>query len=348
MSVHAYHLAVCIGRFQPFHLGHRSVLLQALSQARRCLVLLGSACQARTPFQPWTWQERAEMVRQSLPEDLRERVDVQPLRDHYDERRWADAVRAAVRASAPEARQVMVAGHFKDASSAWLRDFPEWKLWAVPGFGAYDARTVRDALLGAGPGQAQAALQRMAPLLHANTLEFLRDWLDRGHLPALAAEWQALARGRAEWAGSPYPPVFVTVDAVIRCQGRVLLIRRGQAPGLGLLAVPGGFLEQRDTVYQSAVRELEEETGLAMLEPALRQCLKAVAVFDRPDRSARGRVITHAHYFDLGDRALPAVQAGDDAREAEWVPIARLAELEDQFHDDHFQMVDHFLGLPRA
>ena len=104
------------------------------------------------------------------------------------------------------------------------------------------------------------------------------------HLPALAAEWQALARGRAQWAGSPYPPVFVTVDAVIRCQGRVLLIRRGQAPGLGLLAVPGGFLEQRDTVYQSAVRELEEETGLAMLEPALRQCLKAVTVFDRPEK----------------------------------------------------------------
>ncbi|RCW67558.1 NUDIX domain-containing protein [Pseudorhodoferax soli] len=347
MSVPPYALAVCIGRFQPFHLGHRSVLVQALAQASRCLVLLGSAHQARTPAQPWTWQERAEMLRQALPEELRERVEVQPLRDHHDEQRWADSVRALVAAALPEGGRVLLAGHFKDASSAWVRDFPQWKLWAVPGFGAYDARTVRDALLGAGADGAQAALLRMAPLLHANTQEFLRDWLDQGHLPALVAEWQALARGRAEWAGSPYPPVFVTVDAVIRCQGRVLLIRRGQAPGLGLLAVPGGFLEQRDTVYQSAVRELEEETGLAMLEPALRQCLKAVAVFDRPDRSQRGRVITHAHYFDLGERALPAVQAGDDARDAQWVPIAELAELEPQFHDDHFQMLDHFLGVLR-
>lgn len=338
-------LAVCIGRFQPFHLGHAAVLQQALARAKRCLVLLGSAHQARTPAQPWTWQERADMLRRALPEALRERVEVQPLRDHTDERRWAAAVQQAVRSALPDGGRVLLAAHFKDASSAWLRDFPSWKLWTVPAFGAYAAATVRDALFGAAPGQAQAALTRMAPLLHTNTLEFLRDWLEQGHWPALAAEWQALARGRAEWAGSPYPPVFVTVDAVIRCQDRVLLIRRGQAPGLGLLAVPGGFLEARDTVYQSAVRELEEETGLAMLEPALRQCLRAVTVFDRPDRSQRGRTITHAHYFDLGDRVLPPVQAGDDARDAMWVPIAELAALEPQFHDDHFQMLDHFLQL---
>ena len=70
-----------------------------------------------------------------------------------------------------------------------------------------------------------------------------------------------------------------------------------------------------------------------------------MAVFDHPDRSQRGRVITHAHYFDLGERALPAVEAGDDARSVEWVSIAEIAALEDQFHDDHFHMLDHFLGV---
>lgn len=340
-----YDLAVCVGRFQPFHLGHRAVLRNLLGQARRCLVLLGSAYQARTPRQPWTWQERAEMLRLALPEDERERVQVLPLRDLHGDGRWAASVRQAVHAAAPEARAIVLAGHFKDASSAWLREFAQWKLWAMDAFDHAGAAPLRDALLGAPPGQALEMLDEVAPALHPNTVEFLRDWLQQGHLPALAEEWRALARGRAEWAGAPYPPVFVTVDAVIRCQSSVLLIRRGQAPGKGRLAVPGGFLEQRDTVYQSAVRELEEETGLAMLEPALRQCLKAVAVFDHPDRSQRGRVITHAHYFDLGERALPAVQAGDDARDAEWVRIGDLAALEDQFHDDHFQMLDHFLHL---
>jgi len=70
-----------------------------------------------------------------------------------------------------------------------------------------------------------------------------------------------------------------------------------------------------------------------------------VAVFDHPDRSQRGRTITHAHCFDLGDRDLPEVAGADDALTAEWIPVSELTALEDRFHDDHFHMLDHFLGL---
>jgi len=68
-------------------------------------------------------------------------------------------------------------------------------------------------------------------------------------------------------------------------------------------------------------------------------------VFDHPDRSLRGRVITHAHYFDLGSRRLPEVAGGDDAADARWVPIPQLRAMEDQFHDDHFHVLDAFLEL---
>jgi bifunctional NMN adenylyltransferase/nudix hydrolase len=80
----------------------------------------------------------------------------------------------------------------------------------------------------------------------------------------------------------------------------------------------------------------------------MRGALKANVVFDHPDRSQRGRTITHAFYFDIGQRERPEVQAGDDAARVEWVPIAQLASLEDQFHDDHFHMLDHFLDLTGA
>jgi bifunctional NMN adenylyltransferase/nudix hydrolase len=39
------------------------------------------------------------------------------------------------------------------------------------------------------------------------------------------------------------------------------------------------------------------------------------------------------------------VRAGDDAARVEWVAIDKLASIEEQFHDDHFHMLDHFLGL---
>ena len=60
---------------------------------------------------------------------------------------------------------------------------------------------------------------------------------------------------------------------------------------------------------------------------------------------SRGRVITHAFYFELANRMRPEIAGSDDAAEARWVPIAELASLEDQFHDDHFHILDSFLAI---
>jgi bifunctional NMN adenylyltransferase/nudix hydrolase len=68
-------------------------------------------------------------------------------------------------------------------------------------------------------------------------------------------------------------------------------------------------------------------------------------VFDHPDRSQRGRTITHAHYFDLQTRQLPAVTAADDAALAQWVPVTSLPDMEEQFFEDHFHILNHFLTL---
>ena len=64
-----------------------------------------------------------------------------------------------------------------------------------------------------------------------------------------------------------------------------------------------------------------------------------------PASSQRGRTITHAHYFDLGDAPFPVVQADDDAALVQWTPIDQLARMEEEFFEDHFHMLDHFLGL---
>lgn len=343
-------IAVYIGRFQPFHNGHLALLRQALGLAGHVAIVVGSAHQARTPKNPFTWQERADIIRLALPEADRARVHFLPVRDYYDEVRWVEAVRAGVAdlrrtLNLPAKAAVSLVGHFKDATSGYLRRFPGWELHAVERTDPVDAVHIRDALFGAAGHDVEAALVALHPLAPATTLDFLRAWSALPYHAALAREWHMLRKYKQAWSAAPYPPVFVTVDTVVRCAGRVLLIRRGQPPGVGLYAVPGGFIEQRETAYQSAVRELREETGLALLEPSMQAALKGQAVFDHPDRSQRGRTITHAFYFDLGDRALPDVEADDDAQSAHWVPIADLAKLEDQFHDDHFHMLDHFFGL---
>ena len=382
-------VAVLIGRFQPFHNAHLALLQHALAAAPQCVVVLGSAHQARTPKNPFTWTERAEMIRLSLPEAERSRVRFLPMRDLYDMPRWEAAVRDGVEAliapadgGAPPA--VALVGHFKDASSNYLQGFAPWTLVSVPRLPGADGTFVRDALfLSAGP---EADATRVEPgdigdigdignisdISHPNklssltdhvpssTLAFLRSWQAQPCFAELAAEWHMLRKYRSAWAAAPYPPVFVTVDAVVRCAGHVLLVQRGQAPGRGLFAVPGGFIEPRETACQSALRELAEETQLELPADTLLRHLRATAVFDHPDRSLRGRTITHAYFFDMdcldldcvnpdpvdpGLRELPKVCAGDDAQAAAWVPVALLTAMEDRFHDDHFHMLDHFLGL---
>jgi len=236
-------------------------------------------------------------------------------------------------------------GQFKDATSEYLLGFSGWTLVKAERAEGADGTHLRDALFGAAPGALDATLAALVGQAPPSTLQFLRAWAALPYLAPLAEEWRYLRDYRQAWAAAPYPPVFVTVDAVVSCAGHVLLIRRAHAPGRGLYAVPGGFIEQRETTYQSALREPDEETHLKLLPDDLQRALRAQAVFDHPDRSQRGRTITHAFHFDLGERELPEVRADDDAQSVEWVPLARLRDIEDRFHDDHFHMLDHFLEL---
>lgn len=73
--------------------------------------------------------------------------------------------------------------------------------------------------------------------------------------------------------------------------------------------------------------------------------LRDTAVFDDPRRSLRGRTITHAFYFDFASGCLPSVRGGDDAARARWVPMRELGSLRSKMFEDHFFILEHFLGV---
>ena len=118
----------------------------------------------------------------------------------------------------------------------------------------------------------------------------------------------------------PFPPTpALTTDAVIfDGRGRVLLIRRGNAPFKGSYALPGGFVEVGETVEDGCRRELKEETGLEV------GALRLVGVYSNPNRDPRGHTCSIAYVARIG-RAEP--QAGDDAAAAEWVADWRAETL---------------------
>ena len=149
---------------------------------------------------------------------------------------------------------------------------------------------------------------------------------------------------KKQYASLPYPPIFSTADAVVIQSGHVLMIRRRAEPGKGLWALPGGYVNANTdkSVEDAAIRELREETGIKVPAPVLRGSIVRSKVFDAIDRSARGRIITHAFYIQLPDGELPKVKGSDDADKARWVPIAEVKS--EECFEDHYEILQHFLG----
>jgi bifunctional NMN adenylyltransferase/nudix hydrolase len=332
-----FDVAVLIGRFQPFHRGHLALLESALLLAPRALIVVGSARAPRLAKNPFTAEERIDTIRASLTPEQRARVGFIPLRDYFDEPRWAAAVKAAV-AHASGGRVALV-GFRKDDSSSYLSLFPEWHEIALPRQAPIDGTTLRRLYFTSDDAQLPAELVAAVP---APVTQFLRSFRATPEFEHLREELAALDANRQRYGSGP----FVTVDALVTVGGQLLLVQRAHAPGKGLWALPGGFLEGSERLLAAALRELREETRIDCSEATLQAAFRGAAVFDHPGRSQRGRTLTHAHYFALPDQSPPpAVEGADDARAARWFSIADLPGMTRELFEDHFQIIDHFLKI---
>ena len=120
----------------------------------------------------------------------------------------------------------------------------------------------------------------------------------------------------------PYPRPSVTADVVaftLRADDlAVLLIRRKDEPFKRCWALPGGFVNENESLDRAAARELQEETGLIVSTSKLEQ----LGAFGDPGRDPRGHTITVGYVTYCATET--SINAGDDAVEAEWVPLRAL------------------------
>lgn len=337
-----YNLLVFIGRFQPFHLGHKQVVKDALQQTDHLLILVGSAHQPRTIKNPFTYEERQQMILASLdPQDIA-RITIRPLRDYlYNDAQWIASVQQVVDVSTKFNDKIGIIGYNKDESSWYLSKFPQWDFLQVSYNDKIDATAIRSMwLLNHSPNFTAGALTHdVHKFMYTTFVKGQRKEYDR-----LCREYLHIEQYKRQWAHSPYPPTFVTSDAVVIQSGHILLVQRGASPGEGLFAFPGGFVGTNESVLDAAIRELREETKLKVPEPVLRGSIKSSKVFDAPGRSLRGRTITHAFLFELAPGPLPKVKGSDDARKARWVTLADFQKMEDQLFEDHFSIGMYFVG----
>ena len=136
-----------------------------------------------------------------------------------------------------------------------------------------------------------------------------------------------------------YPRPSVTVDMILFAfqhdELTVLLIRRTHPPFEGKWALPGGFVGEKEDLYDAALRELKEETNVSNVY------LEQLYTFGQPGRDPRARVITVAYFalLSASEAEQQAIHGGSDVGEAAWWNIYALPELA----FDHERILDYAL-----
>ena len=342
MSNKKYDTLVYIGRFQPIHSAHVEIIRQATELARQVIIVVGSAKQPRTYKNPFTSAEREIMIRSATAElgDRQCSIRIEHNTDTvYNDQAWAARVQEIVNKHSAGLKTIGIIGHEKDSSSFYLNMFPQWDRVEVDLIETLHATDIRDIYF-----RKDVNTNFLSGVVPASTLVFLENFRNTHDFEQIIREREFVANYKRQYEGLPYPPIFVTSDAVVICSGHVLMIKRRAEPGRGLWAVPGGFVNAKTdrSVESAAIRELREETGIKVPAPVLQGSIKASRVFDAVDRSARGRTITHAFKIALPDGELPKVKGQDDAEKARWVPIAEINS--EECFEDHYEILMWALG----
>lgn len=336
-----YNTLVLIGRFQPVHNAHIEIIQRAKTLADKLVVIVGSAKQPRTYKNPFTAEERIEMLYAATRGivDANFSISIEQNTDSmYNDQAWLARTQSLVAKHTKPGDRIGIIGHKKDASSFYLDMFPQWTFENVETIDPLNATDIRGCFF---TRHLQSFIEGTVP---QTTMDFLKEFKETEDFQQIIRERKFVEDYKKQYASLPYPPIFVTTDAVVVCSGHVLMIKRRSEPGRGLWALPGGFVnaETDKSVQDAAIRELREETGIKVPAPVLIGSIQDNRVFDAIGRSTRGRTITHAFKIVLPDGDLPKVKGADDAEKARWIPIAELDSS--VCYEDHYEIMQYFVG----
>ncbi len=338
-----YDLLVFIGRFQPLHKGHERVIERALRLANNVLIIVGSAKTASSIRNPFSFDERSEMINSVFP-----KVIIRPMRDHtYNDTKWVTEISKIVtevaldygnnhgfRVNGMNDLKIGLIGCEKDHTSFYLKLFPQWKNVGVAFLSPLNATAIREMWY---KNEWERAFLS-GNVISDSVFSIIEKMKEKQE--SLKAEYDYVKSYQETWGKGP----FLTADALVQVGGNILLIKRGREYGQGLYALPGGFLGENEKFLDGSIRELKEETRLKVPVPVLKGSLKGEMTCDEPHRSARSRIISKCFHFKLeNETSLPEVRGSDDADWAGFVDFSSLKE--EDFFEDHYHIIEKMIGV---
>ena len=127
------------------------------------------------------------------------------------------------------------------------------------------------------------------------------------------------------------------VDVILQKGSEILLVKRKNEPFKDHLALPGGFVNEGESVESAATREALEETSLEI------QPIDILGVYSDPNRDPRKQILTIV-FVGIILNGMP--NPGDDSSELEWVRVDDIPNKNLAF--DHKQILSDFMWWRRT
>lgn len=326
---------VVIGRFQPFHIGHEHLVKQACTDADLLIVFLGSANHAQTFKNPFTDFERQAIIDHYVTNKHPGlEVEFRLVPDFIDDIDWTNYIKREIATLKEEKDWVVLFGFEKDATSYYLKYFPEYMNREVDSLHVNE-----EEILGATEIREMMYTDNDQWKHYVNdyTRRRIEAWMKTPAFDNVKKEYEFTMKYREQFkpvAGEKYNITFTTVDSVVFCGGEVVVIKRKEYPGTGLLAIPGGFLLPNKTLRRSADIHFEKKTGIDITneEP------EAFFVVDNPDRSLRGRTVTNVFVYNLDIKKYYDLLKNNKNVILKTAATFAITDI-NKFFEDHFQII---------
>ena len=372
---------VYIGRFQPFHKGHKAIVdltVKMMKPGDTFTIIIGSADQQETEHNPLSASQRKEMLSIELEGYP---VTISTINDSpYNYDLWIEHLcakmlgfKSATYDDFLEKQEDFIKG-FSNICIVGMENVEEYidriiKYYAYAPtehfnlginshiFSELDTQTsvhgslIRTLACSEDKGHLENFYSAIKNLVDEKVLAYLKTV----NFPLIVYNAYIKGINYAASTGCKYNSCFMTVDNIVfdKFLDQVLLIKRKDN---GKLAIPGGFAEPYMNMKDNALRELEEETSITakMLKDAFVKIDELEpTLIDAPYRDPRSShkcnfvsaVYVWQSKVDALKNFIPYIKAGDDAVDTVWLSKEECEDLPAwRFHADHKKIICKLLG----
>ena len=372
---------VYIGRFQPFHKGHKAIVdltVKMMKPGDTFTIIIGSADQQETERNPLSASQRKEMLSIELKGYP---VTISTINDSpYNYDLWIECLCAKMLGFKSATHD-----DFFEKQEDFIKGLSNICIVGMENVEEYIDRIIKyyayapTEHFNLGINSHIFSELDTQTSVHGSSIRTLACSEDKGHLENFYSDikdfvsekvlaylktvnfplivYNAYIKGinYAASTGCKYNSCFMTVDNIVfdKFLDQVLLIKRKDN---GKLAIPGGFAEPYMNMKDNALRELEEETSITakMLKDAFVKIDELEPTFiDAPYRDPRSShkcnfvsaVYVWQSKVDALKNFIPYVKAGDDAIDTVWLSKEECEDLPAWcFHADHKKVICKLLS----